>query len=324
MNSTANSPDFVIVELSGPLLLAFSTDWALFAVLTVQLYLYYQAFPNDRVFTKGLVYTVYCISLIQVVFTTIDAFNTFGYGFGDPSALETTEFAWLVAPVIGGIVAFVVQCFYAFRLYQLSRSWIVPSGIVLGALGACITGIIEGITGRQSPRLNLAKLGVNLSTEFAVTTALCLVGTALIDITIAACMTYYLTKSDTGFRRTHALATKFIRLSIETGVITALVAILTLALFFGLPGKAYYVVPGNSISTAYANTLFAALNSRFQILNGRADVSTSDILVSIPSNVRSPVVSVTRERFSDGPNSLYMVQAIEVKKMNGSRSATAV
>ncbi|KAJ7779781.1 hypothetical protein B0H16DRAFT_1405392 [Mycena metata] len=322
MNSTANSPGFVIVELSGPLLLAFSTDWALFAVLTVQLYLYYQAFPNDRVFIKGLVYTVYCISLIQVIFTTIDAFNTFGYGFGDLSALETAEFGWLVAPVFGGIVALVVQSFYAFRLYQLSRSWIIPSGIALAALGTCVAGILEGVSARQASRLNLAKVGVNLSTELAVTTVLFLVGTALIDITIAACMTSYLTKSDTGFRRTHALATKFIRLSIETGMITALVAILTLALFFGIPGKAYYVVPGHSISGVYANTLFAVLNSRFQILKGRADVSPSDVIVSIPSNVRSPVVSITRERFSEGATPVHTVQAMELKQMND--SATAV
>ncbi|KAJ7042355.1 hypothetical protein C8F04DRAFT_896189, partial [Mycena alexandri] len=234
---------------------------------TSHLDLYYQAFPNDRVFTKGLVYTVYCISLIQVIFATIDAFNTFGYGFGDPSALTTTKFAWLVAPVFGGIVACIVQSFYAYRLYQLSRSRIVPSILVFVTLGTCVTGIIEGVSVRQCV--------CSRRHDPLTICQLFLVGAALIDITIAGCMSYYLTKRDTGFRRTHALATKLIRLSIETGVLTALVAIVTLALFFGLPGKAYFVVPGSLFSTVYANTMFVVLNSRIQILNGRTDNPTS-------------------------------------------------
>ncbi|KAJ7718432.1 hypothetical protein B0H16DRAFT_1740046 [Mycena metata] len=288
--------------------------WALFAILTVQLYLYYQAFPNDRVFTKVLVYTVYCITLIPTILATIDTFNTFGYGFGDPSALATTRFAWLVTPVFGGIVACTVQSFYAFRLYRYSGSWIAPSIIACAALA------LYPYTD-TAPRLNLAKLGSNLPTGLAATIMLFLVGTALIDITIAGCMTYYLIKSDTGFRGTHALVTKLIRLSIETGAFTALGAIVILALFFGIPGKTYYVVPGNSISTAYANTMFAVLNSRIQILNGRMDRPTSDIFISIPSHLRDPVgepvVSITREDFSDGSN-----PPMELKKING--SATAV
>ncbi|KAJ7700184.1 hypothetical protein B0H16DRAFT_775006 [Mycena metata] len=318
MNSTANSPGFAIVKLSGPLLLAFSVDWALFAVLTVQLYLYYQAFPNDMVFTKVLVYTVYCITLTQVIFVTIDAFNTFGYRFGDPSALISTAFRWLwlVSPIFGGIVACIVQSFYAFRLYRFSGSWIAPSIITFAALGMCGMGIFGGVSGRES-----LKLGVKLQTPTVVISTIILVGTALIDVTIAGCMTYYLTKSDPGFRRTHTLVTKLIRLSIETGVITALAAILTLALFFGIPGKTYFAVPSSSISTVYANTLLAVLNSRFQILNGRTHVPTSDIHISIPSNLPStvggPMASITREEFSDGSN-----QAMELKQMNG--SATAV
>ncbi|KAJ7032157.1 hypothetical protein C8F04DRAFT_959256, partial [Mycena alexandri] len=288
-------------------LLAFSMHWALFAILTVQLYLYYQAFPNDRLFNKCLVYTVYCISLISVIFATIDGFNTFGYGFGDPSALTNTEFAWLVAPVFGGIVACIVQSFYAYRLYQLSKSRIVPSILVFVTLGTCATGIFNGVSGRQCV-CSCQHGSLTICQLFWV-------GNALIDITIAGCMTFYLTKSDTGFRGTHALATKLIRLSIETGVLTALVAVLVLALFFGMPGKAYYIVPGSSISTVYANTLFAVLNSRFQILNGRTDVPASDILISIPSHLRGtvgrPVVSLTREEFSDGSN-----PGIELKKMH--------
>ncbi|KAJ7132717.1 hypothetical protein C8R46DRAFT_1140630 [Mycena filopes] len=301
MNSTADPLGFPTVQLAGPILLAFSMDWALFGTLTVQLYLYYQAFPKDGLFTKCLVYTAYLINLTQVVFVTIDAFNAFAYGFGDYGALTRMAYQGLVAPVFGGIVACIVQSFYAFRLYKFSGSWIVPSILLCGAVGIGITGIIDGVSARAT---DLSKLNMNLPEKIAATTGVMLVGAAIIDITIAACMTYYLARSDTGFRRTHALITKLIRLSIETGIITALMALLILGLFFGLPGKAYYSVPGTFFPMVYANTMFAVLNSRFQILNGRAYVPTSDILMSIPSHLRdtvpgtAPVVTITREEFS--------------------------
>ncbi|KIL57222.1 hypothetical protein M378DRAFT_88183 [Amanita muscaria Koide BX008] len=42
-------------------------NWLLYGVLTVQLYLYYLAFPNDRAWTKAAVYTVYVLETIQVI-----------------------------------------------------------------------------------------------------------------------------------------------------------------------------------------------------------------------------------------------------------------
>jgi hypothetical protein len=49
--------------------------------------LYYQAFPHDRFWTKCLVCAVYTIHLVEIILVTLDVFRTFGYGFGDISAL---------------------------------------------------------------------------------------------------------------------------------------------------------------------------------------------------------------------------------------------
>ncbi|KAJ6600223.1 hypothetical protein B0H10DRAFT_1887804 [Mycena sp. CBHHK59/15] len=137
-------PGFQIVELSGALMLTFLADWGLFGALTVQLYLYYQAFPNDRWFTKCLVYTVYSIQVVQIVMTTIDAFRIFGYGFRDVSALTKVNFSWFSVPVIIGLVSFIVQSFYAFRIYVLSRSRIIPVLIVGASLAISVNAFITG------------------------------------------------------------------------------------------------------------------------------------------------------------------------------------
>ncbi|KAJ7459612.1 hypothetical protein B0H11DRAFT_1736964, partial [Mycena galericulata] len=115
-------------------IIGYLADWAFFAALTVQIYLYYQAFPNDQLWTKFLVYTVYSIDLVQITFGTLDVFKMFGYHFGDLSALIEIHFAWLTA-ILTALVSFIVQSFYAFRLYKLSRSRVIPALIiVVGAL----------------------------------------------------------------------------------------------------------------------------------------------------------------------------------------------
>ncbi|KAF8209203.1 hypothetical protein K438DRAFT_1572783, partial [Mycena galopus ATCC 62051] len=81
-------------------LLAHFGHWALFSALAVQLYLYHQAFPNDKLFIKCMVYTIYAIKLAGTVLPTRDAFITFGYGFGDVSTLLRIGTYWFTCPVM--------------------------------------------------------------------------------------------------------------------------------------------------------------------------------------------------------------------------------
>ncbi|KAJ6484668.1 hypothetical protein C8R45DRAFT_775309, partial [Mycena sanguinolenta] len=225
--------------------------------------LYYEAFPNDRLFIKCLVYGVYSIQLVQIVLSTVDGWRMFGSGYGDLSALTQIGFAWFTVPFISALDALIVQSFYAFRIFVLSKSKIIPAFIVVVSLYRNIvssrTGNLTNVTGRR------------ISTTFGVCTAIsettppAFSGSALTDITIAVCMAYYLTKKNTGFRRTQALISKLIRLSIETGSLTALISLATLILFFTFPDKVYYTVPDNIMPMMYANTMFAVLNSRFSI-----------------------------------------------------------
>ncbi|KAJ7640557.1 hypothetical protein B0H17DRAFT_906318, partial [Mycena rosella] len=87
--------------------------------------LYYQAFPNDRLSTKSLVYFVYAIELVDTILMTHAAFTTFEYGFGDFAALTNTDFNWLSVPIMGAILSFIGQPFYAYRVHLISKSWLV-------------------------------------------------------------------------------------------------------------------------------------------------------------------------------------------------------
>lgn len=80
-------------------------------------------------------------------------------------------------------------------------------------------------------------------------------GTALCDVILAGSMIYYLHKSQTGFRATTTLLSKFIRITVETGLTCATFAILDLALFLAFENNNYHLAPSIALSKIYANSL---------------------------------------------------------------------
>ncbi|KAK0459320.1 uncharacterized protein EV420DRAFT_315111 [Desarmillaria tabescens] len=131
-------------------------------------------------------------------------------------------------------------------------------------------------------------------------------------------MTYYLMRCDTGFRQTQILVTKLIRLIIETGFVTAVVALLNLILFFVFPHESFYTTPALLMPNLYANTVYMVLNSRIRIMGGR-DTYTSSTDMSVTTAMirdftsqstestrrtegmqgQAPVVTISKEIFKD-------------------------
>lgn len=97
---------------------------------------------------KLLVYGVYTIETIQTILITHDAHEGYARGFGNLAALDSAHYEWLAVPILSGIgalsfivlrpvlnrgtlVSCIVQLFYAYRVWLLSRSpWI--AGVIAG------------------------------------------------------------------------------------------------------------------------------------------------------------------------------------------------
>ncbi|KAJ7200002.1 hypothetical protein GGX14DRAFT_661026 [Mycena pura] len=314
-------------EQTGPVIIGYLLHWGLFGALTIQLYLYYEAFPLDRLAIKVLVYTVYIIEFVQTMLMTYDAFGTFGYGYGDLSTVTNVHFDWLCIPIMGGIIGFLVQSFYAHRIYVFSESKVIPTFIVTVSLASLMAGFSTGFLEHQLGDLRHLHHR-SIYTAAAVWNA----GTALCDIIIAGCLTYHLLKHDTEYRRTHLLILKLIRLTIVTGSLTALVAITNLVLF-SVPGKIYFTSTGAIQTKLYANAMFAVLISRFQIVGGRGYSSSVDFVATaefrdnhrmgsgVVHSQQSVVVTIRREVFAERElDELVKTRCINVK---GDSASTA-
>ncbi|KAK0241104.1 hypothetical protein EDD85DRAFT_948200 [Armillaria nabsnona] len=262
---------YPVEKLSGPEIVAHLLHWGLFGTLSVQLYLYYLAFPKDRQFIKYLVYGVYIVEFVQTILVSHDTFAMFGYGFGDLDALTEVHFNWLIVPIMSAVTASVGHVFYAYRIVILSKSRIVPIFVICVSLTSSVAAIITGVYSFQAG--NITKFNTR---KMSIAIGIWCGGSALCDIVIAICMTYYassfslsLMHSNTSFRQTRIIVTKLIRLTIETGSATAVVALLSLVLFFVFPGETFYATPALIMPKLYANTVYMVLNSRIRIIGGR-------------------------------------------------------
>ncbi|KDR71248.1 hypothetical protein GALMADRAFT_143953 [Galerina marginata CBS 339.88] len=247
-------------KIAGPLLIAYLLNWGLFGVLSMQVYLYHLAFPGDRAGFKVLVYGTYLWEAVQTFLLTTSAFMTFATGFTNPMALDTIGTIWFSVPIMVGFVAFVSQVFYAYRIIILSQNRYIV-GIIL--LLSCLSFSASIALGVETK--NAVLFSHYLKKKNLITSGIWEGGSAGCDVMIAASMTYLLKRHDTRVKPTQVLLKRIIRLTIETGSLTAAVAILSHILGL-LPGKlTYYQTSVAVLGKLYSNSMMASLNSRMQV-----------------------------------------------------------
>ncbi|KAF9460011.1 hypothetical protein BDZ94DRAFT_1266893 [Collybia nuda] len=252
-----------IEKSTGPLLLGYILSWYLYGSLSVQVYYYYLAFPKDRPVLKGLVYGVLLIETTQSIFVVHDLFKIFASGYGNIVELRDPQFTWIIAPVMTGVVSCTVQAYFAHRIQIISGSKIPGFIILLLAFMQGICAIISGV------QVHLGNDLTAVQAEALVSTTIWLVGSALCDVIISVFMVYFLSRRTTGFKETQVLVTRIMRLTIETGSLTATVAIIDVVLFLTFPEYSYHVAPALILGKLYSNTLVTSLNSRMVITDSR-------------------------------------------------------
>ncbi|EIW53744.1 uncharacterized protein TRAVEDRAFT_81795, partial [Trametes versicolor FP-101664 SS1] len=241
---------------AGPQLLGQFLNWGLMGALSIQVYLYHIMFPKDQLSLRLFVYGILAFEWVQTGLITANAFQVFVYNFGDVPNLLKFHNSWFSVPIMCGVVSVAVQFFYARRIFVLSGSMVLAGVICVLALTQGSAAIASGVM------VSRHTCEVNTSVELTVAEQTWLGGSALADIVIAVTMTILLLKTKTGFRRSDSLVNKLARLAIESGTITASVAIVDVVMFSALPQTLYHECPALALAKLYANMMLASLNNR--------------------------------------------------------------
>ncbi|KAF9562875.1 hypothetical protein CPC08DRAFT_706387 [Agrocybe pediades] len=259
-----------IAKIIGAPLIGMVLNWFLFGILSTQVYVYFLSFPNDRTSIRLLVFGIYIVEAVQSLLFMQYLFRTFATGFGNLLVFNQVDTLWLSAPILTGIVAFVAQAFYAYKLRVIAQSKILPSVILLLAFVQLCGGLVLAVQCK-----NAVLLSNFLGRNTYITTGIWNGASAACDVLIAVAMTICLKRRDTGVKQTTALLRRIIRLTIETGLMTATVAILNLALAV-LPNQPnYYMAAASVLGKLYSNSTLTLLNNRLNMGNEPREVNST-------------------------------------------------
>ncbi|KAJ7649189.1 hypothetical protein B0H17DRAFT_958677, partial [Mycena rosella] len=192
--------------------------------------------------------------LLQTMSDSRDTIQTFGSGWGNPAVLDDVGWAWFSVPVLGSSIASAGQMFFAWRIYIIGGSLVIPA--VIGAvttvqLGAGIwTGILIGRAGRFS-RLQFSGMKPPWSAWLSAT--------ALADLVVVGGTVFYILKArQPGFRRDTDIALfRIIKVTAETGLLCAAFALIDLALFVAYNGDNTHLAVCIWLSKVYSNSIMA-------------------------------------------------------------------
>ncbi|KAK0489801.1 hypothetical protein EDD18DRAFT_569922 [Armillaria luteobubalina] len=262
-----------VYKLTGSRLIGCFLSLILYGILCDQVFIYYISFPKDSLVSKTVVYLLWVSESVQTAIRIYDTFNTFCYQFGNIVVLDEVDTAWFTVPVMSGFVGCIAQLFYAWRMYKFNKKarWlcITLSMIAFIQFSAAICcGIQVRNSGHQSKLQDIP--------EIKATIIIWLGGSVLCDTAIALCMTCLLCRAQTGLKSTRVLLSRLIRLAIETGTATAVIAIINMVLYLALPNNGYGTVLTDCLVKVYSNTVLAVCNSRMtgRIRGGREDTAT--------------------------------------------------
>ncbi|THU89248.1 hypothetical protein K435DRAFT_841896 [Dendrothele bispora CBS 962.96] len=234
-------------------------SYLLEGIVIVQAYIYYMSFPNDKVWMKTTVYTLFVLDIARL-----------SHGWGRPEHLHETEWGFAFIPMLCALCTTVVQIFFAWRIHvlasRLSQKKIFWPVIVLIV---CISfAQLIGATVSGSRWIHINVNGIFLFHKLFGAISVWLVGSAAGDVLIATSMIYLLstarrkTKEFAHDERTNHLIAGLIRNSVETGAITAGAALLDVIFFLTMNSTTLHFAFSVSLSKLYTNSLYATLNSR--------------------------------------------------------------
>ncbi|KAF5383041.1 hypothetical protein D9615_004797 [Tricholomella constricta] len=262
--------------LFGPMLIGVFFNMILYGVLIVQVYNYYQMYKKDVSWIRYLVLYLFIVESANTAFDMFIVYEPLILRYGDPDGTKYFPTLFATEPIVIVAVSFPIQLFFAWRINVLTKSIWIPSIIVLLATVSLAGGIWTGVMiailrlFAKKPELHNPALVWFLSGCVA-------------DVLITATLVYTLSKRRTGFVATDDTISKIMRMTVQTGMLTAFFAVGDVIFFMTLPRTALNFLWDLALSKLYSNCLLSTLNARAS-LNRKVTGSSDRPRISTANN----------------------------------------
>ncbi|KAF8164221.1 hypothetical protein K438DRAFT_2025318 [Mycena galopus ATCC 62051] len=241
--------------LFGPMLIGVLLNVALYGVMATQMLTYYHRYANDLAWTRYFMLYLFIVESTVVIVQVGIIFQPLIIDYG---ALKALVFAPKMLPGDSFLIAIVsapIQMFAAWKIKVITESYIIPAFVSLLALVSGSSGIAMFVAVLKTPMFRDFDKFTTVATMWLVCSAAC-------DILIAGGMSYALLTRKTGFSATDGHINRIVRLTIETGSLTAIFALVNVMLFLVFPFTTLNFIVAFPQPNLYTCSILAMLNSR--------------------------------------------------------------
>ncbi|KAJ7466880.1 hypothetical protein FB451DRAFT_400447 [Mycena latifolia] len=214
--------------LFGPMLLGVLLSTGVYGVMTSQMLRYYQTYQKDARWIRFLMLYLFFIETANLLIEIGIIYEPLIVRYGTQQALVTSPLL-LPGDAISIVLASTpIQLFTAWRISVITGSIILSLLISVFAVVSFGGGLL--VTVFVSIRNEFREFQ-----SFSNVVIIWLVSSAVCDVLIAIVLTYSLYSRKTGFTAVDGQINRIIRLTVQTGAITAVAALTDLILFLAFP-----------------------------------------------------------------------------------------
>ncbi|KAF9567785.1 hypothetical protein CPC08DRAFT_626230 [Agrocybe pediades] len=262
----------------GELTRSIPVNTYLYGLVTYQFLVYKNTKFNDPMWIKSVVGALFVVDTIHSTVAAYAAWETCVTNYANPSSLAFVSWTIPFTAVATSLAAVFTQFFLGHRVYKLMRNRVLTGVIAFFSCSGFAFGVYSGVrSGIIKEVAHFAPL-----TPFVI----CWLGSQTIaDLIITAALTYALSRSRTGLRRTDSIINRLIRGAIQTGLFAALFALGDLFSFVFHRDTNLYAMFAYPIGRIYTNTLLDTLNARAELRRlSTADISELEVCICFLSS----------------------------------------
>ncbi|KAF9512070.1 hypothetical protein BS47DRAFT_1103796 [Hydnum rufescens UP504] len=237
-----------------------------FGVLSIQIYSYYCAFPNDTRLLKLVVAFLWTLEAFQLVCGTQSLYWWVGANYGNRLASGDGTWGFTTFQISAVCASVTVQTFFSYRVYSLSAN------LYLGAFVQVFVLVQFGFGVVTSVKANTVRKPVVAAEEIMWVAVSWLATQAIADIVISTCMCILLRRRRTGFQKTDSVINRMVLYTINTGLATSVLSCVVLVL--SVKHWTYFSITlGMLLGAFYSVTMLTNLHTR-TTLRARLDMPT--------------------------------------------------
>ncbi|EIN10380.1 hypothetical protein PUNSTDRAFT_112237 [Punctularia strigosozonata HHB-11173 SS5] len=252
----ATTPIHLVLDNTyGAMLIGVIISAALWGVSCTQAWFYFEKYESDQWFIKLMVATAWATDTVHQILISHAAYIYLVKNFANPVKLGEIVWSMVVEVLFTGFTAFIVQSFFAYRVYKLSHGNLIITGLTVALVVAEIVYVTKAIHLETYAQLVVLK---NLSM------AVNAIGAAG-DVVIAGSLCFLLQRSRTGFQHSSTMINKLMIFTVNTGLLTSICAIMSLIMISVSPNSFLYITFFFTLGRLYVNSLLATLNARASI-----------------------------------------------------------